>query len=157
MTLALDIPGFGGLNIDHVLFDLNGTLALNGVIADSTRARLHTLGQVLKLHVISADTHGTLAQQVKGLPLHAHRIAGELGAPEKLALLRSLGAQQTIAVGNGRNDVAMLESAALGIAIAGPEGAARDTLLAADIIFTAIDDALDAIIHARRLLATLRG
>jgi soluble P-type ATPase len=157
MTLGVSIPGWGELRVTHVFFDLNGTLACDGFIADSTRARLTTLGQQLSLYVMSADTHGTLELVTADLPLQAQRVRRELGAPEKLDFLIGLGADQTIAVGNGRNDVAMLEAAALGIAILGPEGAATAALLAADLVFNRIDDALDCLLNPKRLVATLRG
>jgi len=157
MVLSISIPEYGDLEIAHVLFDLNGTLACEGKIGPSTRQRLVALGGQADLVVMSADTHGTLAAECAGLPLRIHRVEDGPGAPQKLALLDTLGAARTIAVGNGRNDVQMLRAAALGIAILGPEGAARDALLAADVCFATIDDALDSLLNPRRLVATLRG
>ena len=155
--LELSVPGWGDYRFSTVLFDLNGTLAQNGQLAESTRALLRQLGQHLSLYVISADTHGTLAQVAAGLPLQVRRIQGELGAEEKRLLVLELGAERTIALGNGRNDVAMLRQAALGIAILGAEGAAVETLLAADLVFPHVDEALESLLNPRRLLATLRG
>ncbi len=157
MALSVDIPGFGECLLHHVVFDLNGTLAQDGAMCDSTRERLRTLSQTLALYVITADTHGALDQLIEGLPLHAQRIQGHLGAEEKRELVRSLGAKHTVAIGNGRNDAAMLSEAAIGVVICGSEGMAREALLAADALFTDIDDALDSLIQPRRLLATLRG
>lgn len=157
MPIRLPIPDYGQLDVTKVLFDLNGTLARDGIIAESTRQRLVALGQELELHVLSADTHGTLEAQIEGLPLQAQRVPETGGREAKRAFLMALGAGQTIAVGNGRNDVAMLEAAIVGIAVIGPEGAATEALRAADIVFTDIDTALDSLIHPRRLLATLRG
>ncbi len=153
----LDVPGWGSYRFSSVVFDLNGTLAQNGQLAASTRAHLQQLGERLSLYVISADTHGTLAQVTAGLPLQARRLQGTLGAEEKRRLVQTLGAEHTIAVGNGRNDAAMLREAALGIVILGAEGAAVEALLAADLVFPHIDDALESLLNSRRLLATLRG
>lgn len=157
MSLSFDIPGFGAFEIRHMLFDLNGTLADNGVIADSTRERLQTLGRTVSMVVMSADTHGTLDQVVAGLPLEARRVQQPLGRMEKLRLLMTLGSAHTIAIGNGRNDIDMLRKAAIGIAVLGSEGAAREALLAADIVFATIDDALDSLLQPKRLIASLRG
>ena len=71
--------------------------------------------------------------------------------------VRSLGAARTAAIGNGRNDEAMLTEAALGIAVLQEEGASAATLRAADLVFSRITDALDALLHPRRLVAGLRG
>lgn len=157
MALEIDIPGFGECLIYHIVFDLNGTLAQTGVMRDSTRERLQVLSQTLALHVITADTHGALDRLIDGSPLRAQRIQGQLGAEEKRELVRAIGAKNTVAVGNGRNDAAMLSEAAIGLVICGAEGVARDALLAADVLFSDIDDALDSLIQPRRLLATLRG
>jgi soluble P-type ATPase len=157
LGISVDVPGYGALQIKHILFDLNGTLARDGVIADSTRERLQKLAEHMTLYVMSADTHGTLEQSTTGLPIQVRRVRQELGATEKLDLLNELGAEHTVAVGNGRNDVEMLAAAALGIAILGPEGAAQSALLAADLFFSHIDDALDSLLNPKRLIATLRG
>ena len=140
-----------------MLFDLNGTLAQNGTIADTTRERLIALSADLKLSVISADTHGTFDSILAGLPVRTRRVEKPIGAGEKREFLDDLGAQSTIAVGNGRNDVAMLEAAALGIVIAGVEGAAKEALLVADVVYASIDDALDSLLNPQRLVASLRG
>jgi soluble P-type ATPase len=150
VAITVEIPGCGPLHIENILFDLNGTLACDGLIAETTRERL-------TLVVMSADTHGTLEQVTADLPLRVQRVQQTLGAAEKRHLLNELGADRTAAVGNGRNDIEMLEEAVLGMVIMGPEGAARDALLAADLIFGQIDDALDCLLNPRRLVATLRG
>lgn len=157
MGLDVDIPGFGTFRFQHVLFDLNGTLGEDGLISDKTRAQLIALGKVLTLHVMTADTHGTLEQAVTGLSLDARRVKNAVGAEEKHALVLTLGASQTIAVGNGRNDVAMLRAAALGIVVLGTEGVAVEAVQAADVLFPHINAALDSLLNPLRLIATLRG
>jgi soluble P-type ATPase len=79
----------------------------------------------------------------------------ECGA-EKADLVEQAGAPGVIAIGNGRNDVAMLERAGLAIAVIGPEGAAGELLRAADVVVRDIHDALDLILYPLRLKATLR-
>jgi soluble P-type ATPase len=68
-----------------------------------------------------------------------------------------LGAEHVVAVGNGRNDVAMFEAAALGIAVLGPEGAAGVLLQVADVVVPDVYVALELLLHPRRLKATLRA
>lgn len=157
MSIEVAIPGWRLLHLKHVLFDLNGTLACDGRIASTTRERLQTLGKQVTLHVMSADTYGTLEREVAGLPVQLHRVESGLGAAQKLALLRQLGVTVTAAVGNGHNDVEMLREAVLSIVVLGPEGAAVQALLAAHIVFHTPDDALDALLNPRRLVAALRG
>jgi soluble P-type ATPase len=61
-----------------------------------------------------------------------------------------------VAIGNGENDVGMLISAAIGIAVLGEEGLASRAYQAADVISRSIGDALDLVLHPARLSATLR-
>ncbi len=153
---TVDIPGRGRLEIEHLLLDLNGTLAEDGVVPDAVKERLRTLRAVLQVHVVTADTFGTagrlheLGVQVQVLTPGDHIAA-------KAAIVRSLDASRTIAIGNGINDQGMLREAAVGIAIIGREGAAAETLRAADIVVTHPEDALDLLIHPKRLIATLRS
>jgi soluble P-type ATPase len=67
-----------------------------------------------------------------------------------------LGAGQVVAIGNGANDVDMLRTSALGIAVLGPEGLATPALLAADVVVASIDDGLDLLLQPKRLIASLR-
>jgi soluble P-type ATPase len=61
-----------------------------------------------------------------------------------------------VAIGNGRNDVAMLEAAALGIAVLGPEGTAGGAVAAADVVARSVQEALALLTEPRALTATLR-
>lgn len=157
MGIDLEIPDWKRLHLESVLFDMNGTLSSAGVVAPETRRRLADLAAQFQVVVMSADTFGTLEREMAGLPVMIRRTEPGAGAPQKLAFLETLGADSTVAVGNGRNDVLMLEASALGIAILGPEGLAREALLAADLVFASIDDALDCLLDPRRLVASLRG
>jgi len=157
VSIEIAVPGWRNLRLENVLFDLNGTLACDGRIAAPTRERLASLAKHATIYIMSADTHGTLERETAGLPVRVRRTEPGPGAAQKLALLRELGVQNTVAVGNGHNDVEMLRAAALALAILGPEGAAMQALLVADAVFATIDDALDSLLYPRRLVATLRG
>ncbi len=61
-----------------------------------------------------------------------------------------------VAIGNGANDVRMLEWAARGIAVLGPEGLAVSCFQAADVVAPDIGAALDLLLLPRCLMATLR-
>ncbi len=58
-------------------------------------------------------------------------------------------------MGNGRNDGELVVAAALGIVVVQGEGAAKDTLLAADVVAPDIGAALGLLLHPGRLAATL--
>ena len=90
------------------------------------------------------------------LGLKAVRIQSENQVKAKLDYVERLGAETVVAIGNGANDSAMLERAALGILIVGPEGSAVKALLKADIIVPDARAALELLLYPKRLMATLR-
>ncbi len=67
--IALDIPGFGHLALRHLVLDFNGTLALDGVLLPGVVDRIIGLSMQLELHVLTANTTGTCASALAGLPL----------------------------------------------------------------------------------------
>jgi len=75
---------------------------------------------------------------------------------QKAAYVRDLGAERVVAIGHGANDADMLNCAALGICVLSPEGAARETLSAADLIVPDIFAALELLDKPLRIVATLR-
>jgi P-type E1-E2 ATPase len=140
VTLALEIPG-RPLELEHLLLDVNGTLSDRGRLLPGVAEGLAALSGSVEIHLLSADTFGTLEEIGRSLGVSTRRVRdGE----EKLALLESLGADRCAAIGNGANDVPMLSGAALALAVLGPEGAAAGALAAADVVCRTIGDALAA-------------
>jgi soluble P-type ATPase len=153
VTLVVEIPGAGVLRLEHLLLDVNGTLTNRGAAIAGVAERLAAIAIVLEPRILSADTFGTLDEVAGLLDARAERVgSGE----EKAAVVAALGADRCAAIGNGANDAAMLASAALGIAVVGPEGAAGAAVRAADVVCTSILDALDLLLDERALVATLR-
>ena len=65
--IAIDIPGFGTLELTDLVCDYNGTLALDGRLLEGVGARLPRLTGCLRLHVVTGDTFGTARAALKGL------------------------------------------------------------------------------------------
>jgi P-type E1-E2 ATPase len=154
--LAIAIPGFRDLSVEHLVCDFNGTLAQDGRLLPGVHEALATLSSRLRVHVVTADTHGGAAAALADLQLTLHVVPPMRQAAEKRAYVERLGASSVVAIGNGRNDVAMLEVAALGIAVAQAEGAASAVLASADVVTSSIGAALDLLLRPQRLVATLR-
>lgn len=154
--LTIPIPGFGELRLVHLVCDLNGTLAHDGRLLDGIREVLAELARDLRIHVVTADTHGGAAEQLGDLPVSLEILPPGGQARAKRALVERLGAETVAALGNGANDREMLAAAALGIAVIQGEGAAAATLAAADVVVTSARDALELLRYPRRLVATLR-
>ncbi len=155
--LTFDIPGYKILRLAHLVMDYNGTVAEDGKLVDGVAARLQILSPNLTLHVITADTFGLVRQQMAGLPCQVAIIGNGDQAEAKLRYVQELGPEQTVCIGNGRNDRLMLQAAALGLAVVLAEGAAREAIQAAHVLCRAITDALDLLLNPLRLIATLRS
>lgn len=152
--LRIDIPQRGILELQHAVFDVNGTLAVDGVASPEVATRLKQLSEHLSVHILTAGTHGNLPQleQTLGFPL---QIIGK--GDEKMRYVQQLGPANVIAFGNGNNDVGMLRLAAIGVAVMTQEGIAIRALQGADIVVRSPLDALDLVLKPKRLIATLRG
>jgi P-type E1-E2 ATPase len=150
------IPGYKTFRFQHLVLDVNGTIAKDGHLIDGTQELLTELRLRLEIHLITADTHGNQEAINKQLALAAIQIPDQNQAEAKSDYVETLGADSVLAIGNGANDAAMLERAALGIVILGPEGAASITLQKADVVVTDIRSALELVLFPKRLIATLR-
>ena len=150
------VPGLGQYDLQHLVLDVNGTLALDGQLLPGVPERLRELGRLLAVHLITADTHGRQAAIDAALGIRAIRIAPGGESDQKGRYVRTLGAASVAAIGNGANDVDMLRSAAVGIAVLGEEGLASTAHQAADVLTRDIVQALELLLHPARLSATLR-
>ncbi len=156
--IEVTIPGWGEVRVAHLVLDYNGTLAKDGVLLPGVGPRLEELHRRgVSLHIITADTNGTVAAQCAALPVEVLVFDGGTVAQEKAALVERLGAAETAAVGNGRNDVEMLRAAGLSLAVMGDEGAFTGALLSAHLACRTIEEALDLLLLPHRLKASLRG
>lgn len=155
--ISLSIPGFGDLNLTHLVLDYNGTLAVDGEPLPGVPERLTRLSKDLSVHVITADTFGTVKEKLCDLPVTVAVLGKDHQDQAKLCYVKGLGAEQTACIGNGRNDGLMLEACALGMGVILQEGASFQTLRSAKLVFTSITDALDILLKPLRLTASLRS
>jgi len=150
--IQLELPA-GPVRFKRLVLDYTGTLSADGQLLPGVRERLEALAPDLMIHILTADTFGTARQEVADLPLEIRVIRDGM---EKARVVVTMGPDEVIAIGNGRNDIPMMNVAGLSIAVVGPEGAAAGLLAAVDVVTTDINDALDLILHPLRLKATLR-
>ena len=153
MTIVVELPGAPPVELDHLLLDVNGTLTCDGRLLDGVADAIAGLRDAVSVRLLSADTFGTARAIADLLGVELEPISH---GHEKRACVERLGAQRCAAIGNGRNDVAMLSAVALGIAVIGPEGAALQAVAAADVVCTSVLDALALLHEPARITATLR-
>lgn len=155
--MRIEIPDYKTLELKYLVLDYNGTIALDGEISDGVKSRLHKLSKELEIYVLTADTHGTAREMCEGLPLEVHTFPTNGALEEKLEIVEKLGAEQCVAIGNGRNDKLMCRASALAIAVLEQEGMCGKLIGEADVCTRNIENALDLLIYPKRLIATLRG
>jgi len=154
--IELTIPGRGPLRIQHLVTDVNGTLALDGILIDGLSKRITSMRDRLEIHMLTADTHGRQASIDEQLNLKATRVQPGDEAGAKAEFVRSLGADTVAAIGQGANDAEMLKAAALGICVMSQEGVAVETLVSADLVVPDIFAAFDLLEKPVRIVASLR-
>ncbi len=155
--MELEIPGQGTINVRHLVLDYNGTLACDGILMDGVGERLTALAETFTVHVLTADTFGSAADALADLPCVVTVIPQEQQADAKWLYVKDLGFDETVCMGNGRNDALMLRDAALSIATVQGEGCALEGLMASQITVPSILDGLDLLLNPLRLKATLRS
>lgn len=155
--IEIDVPGYKRLKLEHLVLDYNGTLACDGNLRKGVEQRLNALSGQLQIHVLTADTFGRVRSALSGVACQLSILPQENQPLGKLNYLQELEPDRTVCIGNGRNDRLMLQKAGLGIVVIQEEGAAVETLLAADVATTDILDALDLLTHPLRLVASLRS
>ena len=153
--VKITIGGRGAIALCHLVLDVNGTLARDGVLEPGVPERIARLRELVEVHLLTADTHGRQAAIDADLGLSARRIAPGDEPAQKERYVRGLTGQ-VVAVGNGANDAAMLRAAKIGVCVLGAEGLCVEALLAAQIVVQRGVDALDLLLLPDRLRATLR-
>jgi len=155
-VLELNIPNWGNLEIENLLLDYNGTIALDGRLKEEIKPLILTLSKTLKIYVITADTFGSVKEELKDLPVEILILNSLNHTKEKRDFLNKLGSNSTIAIGNGNNDSLMLKDSIVSIAILGEEGCSMEAINSANILSPSIKYALELLINTKRLIATLR-
>ncbi len=155
--LFYDIPGRGILRIKHLVLDLNGTIAFQGKIRESTRRLINELSRRVNVYVLTADTRGKAHHLCSSLEAEVCLIKKGREKEGKAEFIREKGPGETIALGNGDNDQLMLEASLLGIVVLGEEGCSVPSFLKADMAVKDVDTALEILLDPDTLKATLRS
>lgn len=155
--IKVNIPGYKDIEIKNVVFDYNGTIAEDGTIPNEVREKIKELSKKgVNIFVVTADTYGTVAKECIGLPLKVEIFDKENASEDKKNIVKNLGVENTVTIGNGRNDVEMFKNSVVSIAVIGREGCFSKALFEADIVVNDIVDAMDLLIKKDRMKATLR-
>lgn len=154
--IEITISGRGQYKFEHLVLDLNGTIALDGKIIEGVPGRLELLRELVDVVIVTSDTRGTAQELEKSLQVKIYKVDSGDEQAKKLNLVQQLGRDTTVSIGNGSNDASMLKESILGICVLGPEGTSSEAIMNCDLVISNINAALDLLLKPERLIATLR-
>ena len=102
VPMKLVIPEYKTLELDTIFLDMNGTIAVDGVIPPSVKERLIALSEQFRIYVLTADTHGNAKAQCEGLPVILETFPTGNAKEYKRELVKATGAKRCVAIGPGR-------------------------------------------------------
>lgn len=153
--LTIDIPGREPLEIESLVLDYNGTVAVDGKLPPSLKSRIEDLAKDVRIYLLTADTYGTAHEQCAALPLVVKTFPKEGAGEHKAEIVRAL--PRACCFGNGFNDIEMFKVADFAVAIIESEGMCAGLARHADVLVRSAEDAFDLLLKPNRLRATLRS
>ena len=153
--ISIERPGQGNLEIEFILIDFEGTLSSDRRVHPKAKDKINLLSKRAKIHILTKEEKERVEEVLKKVKAEIIYLTEGKSSQQKLDLLRQLGPSRTVAIGNGVDDVPMIEEAGLGICILGKEGTFSEAMEKADVVFTNILDALDFLLKPLRQKATL--
>lgn len=154
--LEINIPGFGALQVEHLVCDFTGTLSADGRLLPGVGESLDELAALLAIHVVTADTFGRVHEELAGRSCTVTVLSGKNLDMQKEKYVLALNADRVAAIGNGANDRRMLKVSRLGIVVSEGEGCAIEAVLNADILVRSIHEGLSLLLNPQRIVATLK-
>lgn len=152
--MIYQVGGIGNIEINTIVFDLNGTLQVNGAISPQIKPKLKQLSQVgIELIIFTGDARGNAANIADDLCIDFIKTAN---SKEKEKEFLKFDTNTTAAVGNARIDIGMFKHARVSVATLQAEGIHTDILKYVDILVPRIEDALDFFIDKKTFNATMR-
>lgn len=154
--ITFKITGREELCIENVVFDFNGTIAIDGIIPESIKDKLIELSNKVNIYVATADTYGNAKKECDKYNLNVQLLKSGNTRVAKKEFVKKLGYENTASLGNGYNDEEMLKNTKLSIAVFSEEGIYAPLLSQSDVVVNSIENALDLFLKPKRLVAMLR-
>jgi soluble P-type ATPase len=153
--IAIQRPGHEPLEIEFILLDFEGTLATDGRVHPKAKDKINLLSKRTKVYIFTTGEKERVSDVLRNVNAEVIYLKEGDVSQGKLNLLQHLGPHRGVAIGNGVNDLAMIEHSALGIVVMNREGTMAGVIGKADLVFMNILDALDFLLKPLRQTATL--
>jgi len=94
--IELNISGRGVIELERLVCDVNGKLAVDGQLKEGVSRILSDLRDRLQIHLITADTHSRQDSIDHQLNIHSTRLVPGQESQQKAEFVRSLGADMVV-------------------------------------------------------------
>lgn len=155
--LIYEIPGRDNIEVRNIVFDYNGTIAVDGKLIDGVEELINKLSENVNIYILTADTYGTVEKECIKINAKVLTFPTVNAGESKRKIVAELGGSKTICMGNGYNDIPMFKEAILSIAIIEGEGMSGKLLGYADIVSRSIIEALEIALSKNMIKAALRN
>ena len=153
--MTIQRPGRSNLDIEFILIDFEGTLASDRRLHPKAKDKINLLSKRTNIFILAGEEKERVEEVLRKVKAEIVYLTEGESSKKKLDLLRRLGPDRTVAVGNAVDDVPMIQEAALGVCVLGKEGTSSEAMEKADVVFMNILDALDFLLKPLRQKATL--
>ena len=153
--ISIQRPGMESLDIHFVLIDFEGTLAMDGRVHPKAKDKVNLLSKRATITILTKSNREKVEKTLTKMKVEILYVTEGDSSQQKLNALQRLGAHQTAVIGNGLDDVRIMEQAGLGMCVIGKEGASAEAMAKADLVVTHVLDALDFLLKPLRQRATL--
>jgi soluble P-type ATPase len=153
--ISIQRPGMESLDIHFVLIDFEGTLAMDGRVHPKAKDKVNLLSKRVSITILTKSNREKVEETLRKMRAEILYVTEGDSSQQKLNALQRLGAHQTAVIGNGLDDVRIMEQAGLGMCVIGKEGASAEAMAKADLVVTHVLDALDFLLKPMRQRAIL--
>ncbi len=153
--ILIERPGLNPLEIEFILIDFEGTLAIDRRVHPKAKDKINLLSKRAKIYILTKEKKELIEERLRKVKAEIVYLDEGGSSQRKLDLLHQLEPTRCVAMGNGVDDAAMIKEAGIGISIIGKEGSAGEAVRNSDLVFIDILDALDFLLKPLRQKATL--
>jgi soluble P-type ATPase len=153
--ILIQRPGQEPLEIEFIALTFEGTLATDQRVHPKAKDKINLLSKRAKVFVFTTGEKARVSAVLRNVKAEVVYLKEGEASRGKLDLLQQLGPRRAVAIGNGMNDVGMIEHSGLGIAVMSREGTLSEVIGKADLVFMTILDALDFLLKPLRQKAVL--
>jgi soluble P-type ATPase len=153
--ISIQRSGMENLDIHYVLIDFEGTLAMDSRVHPKAKEKVNLLSKRANIYILTKSNREKVEKSLRKMKVDIVYVTEGDASQQKLNVLQRLGPHLTAVIGNGLDDLQMMDQAGLGMCVIGKEGSSAEAVAKADLVVTNVLDALDFLLKPLRQSAIL--